>query len=314
MAQVEPAKGAPVILDHDPYRVLDPRFAGVPVAGGRAERLWTGGTWTEGPVWFPSGHLLWSDIPSNRILRWDETTGAVGTFRQPSGGANGNTRDRAGRLVTCEGSTRRVTRTEPDGKVTVLADRARGLRFNAPNDVVEKSDGSIWFTDPTYGGPDYEGVPEMAGCHVWRLDAVTGDLRQMTTDMVMPNGLAFSLDESLLYVIDTGSTEGPAFPNHIRRFTVMPEGLAGGEVFVTSTAQRLDGLRLDADGNLWCAEVDGVHCYAPDGTMIGQIVLPERAANLTFGGQDGGWLLITATTSLYRVPVNALAAGAQTVR
>jgi gluconolactonase len=305
MAAVEPAEGAAVILDHDPYVVLDPRFAAVPVAGGRAERLWTGGTWCEGPAWFPAGHLVWSDIPSNRLLRWDEATGAVTTFRQPSGGANGTTLDRAGRLVTCEGSTRRLTRTDAAGRVAVLADRAGGLRFNSPNDVVERSDGTLWFTDPTYGGPDYDGTPEMGGCHVWRLDPGTGDLRQMTDDMVMPNGLAFSPDESLLYVIDTGSTEGPQHPNHIRRFAVTPGGLAGGEVLAASAAQKFDGLRLDSAGNLWCAEADGVHVLAPDGAMIGRIALPERAANLTFGGRDGGWLMVTATTSLYRVPVNA---------
>ncbi|MGL6210353.1 MAG: SMP-30/gluconolactonase/LRE family protein [Paracoccaceae bacterium] len=297
-----------MILDHDPYATLAPRFTSLTVPGGRVERLWTGGTWTEGPAWFPAGYLLWSDIPSNRILRWDEATGAVTTFRHPSGGANGNTVDRHGRLVTCEGSTRRLTRTESDGRITVLATHAGGQRFNAPNDVVEKSDGTLWFTDPTYGGPEYEGAPEMTGCHVWRLDPATGDFRQMTHDMVMPNGLAFGLDETSLFVIDTGSTEGPRHPNHIRRFTVTPTGLTGGEIFATSTAQRLDGLRLDSDGNLWCGEADGVHCYAPDGTRIGRIALPERAANLTFGGRDGGWLLITATTSLYRVRVGAKAA------
>jgi gluconolactonase len=175
--------------------------------------------------------------------------------------------------------------------------------------VVVKSDGTIWFTDPSYGGPDYQGTREMAACHVWRLDPATGDVRQMTDDMVMPNGLAFSLDESLLYVIDTGSTEGAEHPNHIRRFTVTPDGLTGGEVFASSALQALDGLRIDQDGNLWCGEGDGVHVFAPDGTMIGRISLPERAANLTFGGTDGGWLFMTATTSLYRVPVRTRAAG-----
>lgn len=294
-------------LDYDPYVTLDPRFLGFPVPGRKVERLWTGGTWAEGPVWFPEGHLFWSDIPANLILRWDATTGAVSTFRQPSGGANGNTRDRKGRLLTCEGSTRRVTRTDALGQLMVLVDRAGGQRFNAPNDIVEKSDGTIWFTDPSYGGPDYEGEREMSGCHVWQLNPATGDLTQMTDDMVMPNGLAFSLDESLLYVVDTGSTEGPQHPNHIRRFRVTPNGLEGGEVFASSVAKSFDGLRLDREGNLWCGDADGVHCYAPDGTMIGGIVLPERAANLTFGGNDGGWLFMTATTSLYRVPVNARA-------
>jgi gluconolactonase len=241
------------------------------------------------------------------MLYWDEASGAVKTFRRPSGGANGNTRDRQGRLVTCEGSTRRLTRTEASGQVTVLVDRADGLRFNSPNDVVEKSDGTLWFTDPSYGGPAYDGIREMSGCHVWRLDPATGSIAQMTSDMVMPNGLAFSLDETLLYVVDTGSTEGPQHSNHIRRFRVTPEGLQGGEVFATSQAKSFDGLRLDREGNFWCGEADGVHCYAPDGTLIGRVILPERAANLTFGGKDGSWLFMTATTSLYRVPVNARA-------
>lgn len=297
-----------MILPHDPYEMRDPRFAAFVVPGGRAERLWTGGTWTEGPAWFPAGYLIWSDIPSNRLLHWDEVTGAITTFRQPSNGGNGNTVDRAGRLITCEGSSRQVTRTETDGLVTVLAQRANGQRFNAPNDVVEKSDGSIWFTDPDYGGPEYQGTREMAGCHVWRLDPGTGDLQQMTDDMVMPNGLAFSLDESALFVVDTGSTHGADHPNHIRRFTVTPQGLTGGEVFATSAARNFDGIRFDTTGHLWCAEADGVHCYAPDGSLIGRIALPERTANLCFGGADGQWLLITATTSLYRVPVNARAA------
>jgi gluconolactonase len=287
-------------LDHDPWVITDPRAAAFAVAGARVERLWTGGTWTEGPAWFP-GHLIWSDIPSNRMLRYDTATGAVTVFRHPSGGANGNTRDRAGRLVTCEGSTRRVTRTDAHGTVTVLATGAGGLRFNSPNDVVERSDGTIWFTDPSYGGPDYDGLREMAGCHVWQLDPATGALRQMTDDMVMPNGLAFSPDERLLYVVDTGSTEGPQHPNHIRRFTVTPGGLKGGEVIAVSGAQAFDGLRVDRDGNLWCGEGDGVHVLAPDGSPLARIVLPERAANLTFG--DDGWLYMTATTSLYRLRV-----------
>lgn len=295
-------------LDGDPVVVLDPRFARLVVPGARTERLWTGGTWTEGPAWFRAGYLLWSDIPSNRILRWDEADRTVTTYRHPSGGANGNTIDRRGRLVTCEGSTRQLTRTELSGDVTVLAGHFAGKRFNAPNDVVEKSDGTLWFTDPSYGGPDYQGMPEMDGCHVYRLDPETGAISRMTDDMVRPNGLAFSLDESHLFVVDTGSTEGPGLPNHIRRFAVSPQGLTGGEVFATSAAQRFDGIRFDSSGHLWCAEADGVHCYAPDGALIGRIALPERAANLTFGWPGGQWLLITATTSVYRVAVNARAA------
>ena len=299
------------LLDYDPYIVLDPRFADAVVPGGRAERLWTGGGWTEGPVWFDDlGYLVWSDIPNNRMLRWDEVDGRLTTYRQPSRGANGNTLDRAGRLITCEGSTRRVTRTEPDGAVVVLASAYNGKRFNAPNDVVVKSDGTIWFSDPSYGGPDYEGTLEMDGCHVYRLDPATGQIVRLTHDMVMPNGLAFSLDESLIYIIDTGSTERADGPNHIRRFRIGADGsLSGGEVFAESAAQKFDGLRLDSQHRLWCAAEDGAHVYDPDGTLIGKIKLPEPAANLTFGGRDGGTLFLTATTSLYRVPVKARAPG-----
>jgi gluconolactonase len=290
------------------FVIHDPGFAALTVPGARAELLWTGGTWTEGPAWFAQGYLVWSDIPANLMLRRDDETGAVTTFRQPSGGSNGNTVDREGRLVTCEGSTRRITRTDAEGAITVLAQRAGGLRFNSPNDVVEKSDGTLWFTDPSYGGPNHDGEHEMTGCHVWRLDPDTGDVGQMTDDFVMPNGLAFSPDESTLYVVDTGSTQGPGNPNHIRRFAVTGQGLVGGEVFATSTLQALDGLRIDRDGNLWCGEGDGIHILAPDGRRIGQITLPERAANLCFGGPAPGgatWLYITATTSLYRIAVRA---------
>jgi gluconolactonase len=280
------------------YTVLDPRFEACTVAGGTAERLWTGGQWVEGPAWFDDGYLLWSDIPNDRMLRWDAA--GVTTYRQPSAKANGNTVDREGRLITCEGNGRQITRTEADGQITVLTDRFQGSRYNAPNDVVVKSDGSIWFTDPRYG----DGEPELAGCHVYRLDPVTGHVRQMTSDMVMPNGLAFSPDESELFVVDTGSTHQPDGPNHIRRFQVGPGSwLTGGEVFAENGAKAFDGIRFDSEGRLWCGAGDGVHCYAMDGTLIGQITLPERAANLTFGLK--GWLFITATTSLFRVPVNA---------
>lgn len=293
-------------LDHDPYVVLDDSFRRFVVPSGRAERLWTGGQWTEGPVWFDAGHLLWSDIPGDRILRWDEATGRVTTFRQPSHGANGNTLDREGRLITCQGLSRSVTRTEADCTITTLASHDRGRRLRAPNDVVVASDGAVWFSDPHYGsGPLAPGETEVDGCHVYRLDPETGDPRQMIHDMVMPNGLAFSPDGSLLYVVDTGSTEGPQHPNHIRRFDVTPAGLTGGVVFAESRAQKFDGLRLDSTGHLWCAEVDGVHCYSTGGELIGRLHLPERASNLTFGGGSGGWIFVTATTSLYRIPVGA---------
>lgn len=293
-------------LDGAPYEVIDPRFAPLIVPGARAERLWTGGTWVEGPAWMPEGYLVWSDIPNDRMLRWDEATSAVSLYRHPSQAANGNTVDRQGRLVTCEQNTRRIVRTESDGSTTVLAREYLGQRFNSPNDVVVKSDGTIWFTDPSYGvgEPPYQGVREMDGCHVYRADPGTGGVRQMTTDLVMPNGLAFSPDESLLYVVDTGSTNFADGPNHIRRFSVGGDAtLSGGEVFI-DTAEFYDGLRVDSDGRLWCATEDGVHCHDPDGTLIGKLLLPERCANLCFGGRDGMTLLLTGTTSLYRMLVN----------
>ena len=287
-------------LDGVAYEVLDPRFAVCTVAGGRVERLWSGGLWAEGPAWFDAGYLIWSDIPGDRLLRWDAASGAVSVFRQPSNAANGNTVDREGRLISCEGNGRRITRTEADGQITVLADHFAGRKFNAPNDVVVRSDGTVWFTDPRYG----DGAPELPGCHVYRLDPATGAVRPMTIDMVMPNGLAFSPDEAELFVVDTGSTHVAGGPNHIRRFQVGAGGaLSGGAVFAENAANCFDGIRFDSAGRLWCGAEDGAHCYAPDGTLIGKIKLPERAANLTFG--PDGWLYLTATTSLYRVPVNA---------
>jgi gluconolactonase len=286
------------------FAVLDPRFEACIDGDAGLEKLWAGGKWIEGPAWLArSGQLIWSDIPHNRMLRWDYASGAVDEFRRPSHGSNGNTVDREGRLVTCEHNTRRITRTEIDGSVTVMADRFDGKRFNSPNDVVVKSDGSIWFTDPDYGrSPDYEGELELAGCHVYRLDPATGALRQMTSDFVMPNGLAFSLDEAQLYIIDTGSTYKADGPNHIRRFRVGPDhNLSGGEVFATDPKKFLDGFRLDVVGRLWCGAGDGVDCYHPDGTLIGKIAVPERVANLTFGGPGNDELLMCATTSVYRV-------------
>ncbi len=194
--------------------MLDPRFAACVPADARVERLWTGGRWTEGPAWLDREQcLIWSDIPGNRMLRWNAADGAVAVFREPSQGGNGNTVDREGRLVTCEQYTRRLTRTEPDGRITVLVDNFEGRRFNAPNDVVVKSDGSVWFSDPDYGrSPLYEGVRELDGCHVYRFDPSTGETQQMTHDLIMPNGLAFSADERLLYIVDTGQHPRPRRP------------------------------------------------------------------------------------------------------
>jgi gluconolactonase len=290
------------------YEILDPRFSACTIAGAVVERLWTGGTWTEGPAWHAAtGRLIWSDIPGNRMFAWTEATGEISVFREPSFGGNGNTIDRQGRLVTCEQAKRRITRTEPDGAITVLCERFEGRRFNAPNDVVVKSDGSVWFTDPDYGrSAIYEGAIELDGCHVYRFDPASGAVRQMTTDMIMPNGLAFSPDEALLYIVDTGSTRLPGGPNHFRRFAVAVDGsLSGGEIIASNAAEKFDGFRVDTEGRLWMGAEDGIHCYLPDGTLIGKVRLPERAANLTFGGRDGNRLLICGTSSIYACPVAA---------
>jgi gluconolactonase len=284
------------------FEVLDQRVARVG-GDGRVERLFTGCRWVEGPAYFPAGrYLVWNDIPNDRMLRWDETSGAVSVFRAPAGYANGNTVDREGRLVTCEQGNRRVTRTEHDGSVTVLADRYRGARLNSPNDVVVRSDASIWFTDPSYGiDSDYEGIraaSELDGCHVYRVDPDTGDVMKVADDFVRPNGLAFSPDESRLYIADTRR-------NHIRSFAVSADGrLSGGEVLAKCTAGVFDGIRADTEGRLWAATGEGLHCFAPDGSLIGKLRLPEVCSNLTFGGAQRNHLFVTASTSLYAIRLN----------
>ena len=295
-------------LDGSPFEILDRRFEAAILPDEGAERLWTGGRWVEGPAWLAASRaLVWSDIPSDRMLAWDEVTGETRPFRAPSNGANGNTVDRQGRLVTCEQYTRRITRTEPDGTITVLAGRFEGKRFNAPNDIVVKSDGSVWFTDPNYGkSPLYEGTRELSGCHVYRLDPRSGEVRQMTTDFVMPNGLAFSPDESRLYIVDTGSTHIKGGPNHVRRFHVgANNALSGGEIIAVNVAEKFDGFRVDTAGRLWMGAEDGVHCYLEDGTLIGKMRLPERVSNLTFGGENRDRLLMTGSTSIYACRVKA---------
>jgi gluconolactonase len=296
------------------FEVIDERFRRLVLGNVHVERLWTGCRWAEGPAWFGAGrYLVWSDIPNERMLRWDETDGSVSVFRQPSRNSNGNSVDRQGRLVTCEHRGRCVSRTEHDGSRTVLASHHDGKRLNSPNDLVVKSDGSIWFTDPTYGiDGDYEGAAaesEIGASHVYRLGP-DGALAAVATDFVKPNGLAFSPDERLLYVADTGATHVPDGPRHIRRFEVDAEGggLSGGAVFATCEVGLFDGFRLDTHGNIWTSAGDGVHCYAPDGTLIGKILIPEVVANLCFGGQKRNRLFICATTSLYAVYVNARAA------
>jgi len=293
-------------LEGTGYETLDKRFGPCLVGHARVERLWTGGRWLEGPAWFPASRsLIFSDIPNNRMLRFDEAGGTVSVFRQPSNNSNGNTRDTQGRLVSCEHLARRVTRTEHDGAITILADRFEGKRFNSPNDVVVKSDGSIWFTDPSYGILfDYEGgkaESEIGACHVYRIDGQSGAITVVANDFEKPNGLAFSPDESLLYIADTGVTHKDNGPKHIRRFQVNGAKISGGEVFATCTAGLFDGFRVDEDGRIWTSAADGVHCYHPDGTLIGKVKIPELVSNVSWGGPKLNRLFICGTTSLYSV-------------
>jgi gluconolactonase len=290
--------------------ILDPSFANYRIFSAAVERLATGFRWAEGPVWFGDARcLLWSDIPNNRIMRFDEETGGVTVFRKPSDFANGNTRDREGRLVTCEHGGRRVTRTEYDGAVTVLMDRFEGKRLNSPNDVVVKSDGSIWFTDPVFGIlGNYEGVqaePEL-GQNVYRIDGQTGEATIVAADVRGPNGLAFSPDESILYLVESRAT-----PNRlILAVDVDGRKLKNQRVFIDAGPGTPDGFRVDVDGNLWCGwgmgsdELDGVMVYNRDGDLIGRIKLPERCANVCFGGRRRNRLFMAASQSIYALYVN----------
>lgn len=291
------------------YEIIDPSFGDCLIGHARVERLWTGARWSEGPAWFAAGrYLVWSDIPNNRLLRFDDTDGVVSVFRLPSNNANGNTVDRQGRLVSCEHLTRRVTRTEHDGSITVIADSYQGRRLNSPNDVVVKSDGSIWFTDPSYGIlMDYEGAraeSEIGACHVYRVDP-SGEIGIVADDYVKPNGLAFSVDESSLYIADTGISHMPGGPAHIRRHAVASDGtLSGGEVIAECTNGVFDGFRLDRDGRIWSSAADGVHCLDADGQLIGKVLIPEMVSNVCFGGPKLNRLFICGTTSLYSVFLN----------
>ena len=292
-------------------RIIDPGFARYRLNAAKVERLATGFRWCEGPVWFGDGrYLLWSDIPNNRIMRWDEETGAASVFRKPSNFANGNTRDRQGRLLTCEHGARRVTRTEYDGTITVIADRFEGKPLNSPNDIVCKSDGSIWFTDPPFGilgyYEGYAATPELP-TNVYRVDGRSGRITVATGDVNRPNGLAFSPDESKLYIVVSG-----AVPRLIDVYDVVDGGtrLANGRRFIDAGPGTPDGFRSDVDGNLWCGwgmgqeGLDGVSTFNPDGQLIGRIDLPERCANLCFGGTYRNRLFMAASTSLYSLYVN----------
>ena len=315
--------------------ILDPAFLKYRIYSSTLEQLGSGMRWAEGPVYLRErGWLLVSDIPNDRIMKYDEKTGEFSVFRSPSNFANGNTLDRQGRLVTCEHQTRRVTRTEPDGTITVIADRYQGNRLNSPNDVVVKRDGSIWFTDPTFGiAGDWEGgkaEPEQATMNVYRVDA-DGAIDAVLTDLAGPNGLAFSPDERKLYVV-----ESRAQPHRIIwSYDVGADGksLSNKTKLIVATDEgALDGFRVDADGNLWCGwgsngrlqekptlvngrpvyqpvarseDLDGVMVFNPQGKAIGFIRLPERCANLTFGGPKGNRLYMAASHSLYALYVEA---------
>jgi len=300
---------APPIRYPDPGIVsLDPRFDRIALGHAAIERIATNCRFTEGPVWFgDTRQLLWSDIPNDRIMRWDEETGAVSVFRRPSHYANGNTRDRQGRLITCEMGSQRLTRTEYDGTITVLAERFEGKRLAGPNDVVVKSDGSIWFSDNGAGIRGnylgHKGEAELP-FRVYRIDGRTGALTVAIDDMARPNGLAFSPDESKLYVVDT-----PAEPKTTHVYDIMDDGTraVNGRVFF-DTKGWADGIRVDIEGNVWCGFTggegeDGVAVFAPDGKLIGRVLLPERCANVCFGGVKRNRLFMAASQSVYALYV-----------
>lgn len=291
---------------------LDPRFDKYKLPLAAVEKLATGCRWNEGPVWFGDARcLLWSDIPNNRIMRWDEGTGAVSAYREPSNFANGQTRDRVGRLITCEHGGRRVTRTEYDGAITVLIDSFEGKRLSSPNDVIVKSDGSIWFTDPPFGiMGNYEGhkaEPEL-GQNVYRFDPETRSTTIVADDILGPNGLAFSPDEQILYIV-----ESRGVPNRkILAYDVGSDGqtIRNKRVLIDAGRGTPDGFRVDVDGNLWCGwgmgadDLDGVMIFAPDGTAIGRVALPERCANLCFGGRANSRIFMASSTSVYALYLN----------
>lgn len=286
------------------FEVIDPRFRTMTLPNSWVEKIHGGMLWVEGPVWFADGnYLLWSDIPNSRIMQYVEGLG-VRIWREDSNNSNGNTRDRQGRLITCEHGTRRVTRTEPDGMITVLASHYQGKRLNSPNDAVVKSDGTVWFTDPPYGiMSDYEGhkaESELGACYVFRFDPASGELAVVTDELARPNGIAFSPDENTLYVTDTAGSHEPNGAHHICAFAV--EGgrqLGKGRVFAQVSPGIADGFRLDTDGNVWTSAGDGVHCFSPQGELLGKVRVPEVVSNLAFGGPKRNRLFMTGTTSLY---------------
>ena len=298
-------------MSENPHVMLDPRFRALVFGHTKLERLWTGARWAEGPAYFPAArHLIFSDIPNDRLLRFNESDSTVSVFLTNCGHQNGHTVDQQGRLIACEHSGRAVTRIEHDGARTVLASHYQGKRLNSPNDVVVKSDGTVWFTDPTYGiDSEYEGYraeSEIGASYVYRIDPRDGSVAAVVTDMSKPNGLAFSPDESLLYVADTGISHDPSFAPVIRAFRLRGDESVGEDrLFATCDAGVFDGFRVDTAGRIWTSAGHGVSCYHPDGTLLGKIPVPEIVANVTFGGPRRNRLYIMGQTSLYSLFVNA---------
>jgi gluconolactonase len=295
--------------------VLDPRFRRLIIGHARLETLWTGTRWAEGPAYFAAGkYLLWSDIPNDRLMRYDETDGSVSVFWQGCGNHNGHSVDRQGRLISCEHLARCVSRIEHDGARTVLASHWQGKRLNSPNDVVVAADGAIWFSDPTYGiDGDYEGMAadsEIGASNVYRVDPASGEVSAVVTDRVKPNGLAFSHDGRHLYVADTGRSHVPDLPVTITRYPVGDDGasVGAGKVFATCAEGYYDGFRVDRQGNVWTSAGTQVHCYGPDGTLGVVIETGEIVGNLCFGGPKRNRLYICAQTSLFSYFVNTAGA------
>jgi len=293
----------------DPVDVLDPRLLSLIEPDARLERLGGGATWSEGPVWLPDDNaVIWSDIPNNRLLRWDAATGEVAVWRTEVEFHNGHTLDLNGRIIACSHGERALLRIEEDGTSTVLVDRNGTARLNSPNDVVVASDGAIWFTDPPYGivssAEGHPGEQEYHDCHVFRLDEVSGELAAVIIDMEDPNGLAFSPDEKTLYVADTSSARNKSGGKHwIRAYDVVDgRRCKNGRVFADIRPGLADGIRVDAHGNVWTSSADSVQIYAPDGVRLGKIPVPEVVGNLCFGGPDGTTLFIAASANLYRIP------------
>lgn len=288
------------------FEAVQPQFNSYVLGNAPVKQIATGFDWVEGPAWFGDANcLLFSDIPNNRIMRWTPSEG-TSVYREPSNFSNGHTRDNQGRLVSCEHGKRRVTRTEYDGTITTIADTYDGKPLNSPNDVIVKSDDSIWFTDPHYGiMSDYEGYrsAQELTCNVYRVTPSSGEITSVIDDMNCPNGLAFSVDESTLYVSDTGRMYGTD-PQHIRSFDVSDNKVTDAGVFHTISSGVADGFRLDTEGNIWSSAADGVHCISPDGELLGKVLVPELVSNVCFGGRRKHQLFITATSSVYMISLN----------